>query len=115
MQLRDDLLKDISARNSRLGSLAFDLLNKANDEINDYKKIGDVRSKSTRLTTLIRRRDIIQSLKDAIDKIADKYIEQVTQADSNEHLKKLRTEMESENAQIEISLHKTKTEMETIA
>jgi PAS domain S-box-containing protein len=115
MQLRDDLLKDISLRNFRLGSLVFDLLNKANEEINDYRKIGDVRPDSSRMTTLIKRRDNIQSLKDAIDRVADNFIERITQANGNEQLTTLRTEMGAEYARIETKLSGAKTEMEAIA
>jgi PAS domain S-box-containing protein len=112
MQLRDQLLKESSVRSSRLDGIAFALLDKADEEIGDYRKIGDVRADSPRMVTLRRRRDDIQSLKDAVYTVAHELIEEVVQAASSGQLTAMRTGMETEYSRIECGLQKAKAEME---
>jgi PAS domain S-box-containing protein len=111
-QLRDTILKDISSRNIRLGNLAFDMLNKANEEISDYRKIGDVKSDSSRLAALTSCRDKIKSIKDKIDNIADGFMTSVVNADDGVILTSLRADMENQYTEIErqITLIKRETE-----
>jgi PAS domain S-box-containing protein len=112
MQSRDNLLKEIALRNSHLSNLSFDLWKQANEEIYEYRKIGDIQETSTRMAALTNRRDTIQSFQDTITNITEKYIERVLKADKNDQLTSLRINFDTEYAQIEKSINRAQKEIE---
>ncbi len=108
VQIKDAILKEIYSRIVYLAPLASEILNKANDEIVEYRKIGNINPNSPRLATLTHHRDNIESLKTAIDRLTETMLSKVSEANDVHELRKIQHDMEIQYAKLEKELLEAK-------
>lgn len=108
VQIKDAILKESYSRIVYLAPLASEILNKANDEIVEYRKIGNINPNSPRLATLTHHRDSIETLKTALDRLTETILSKVSEANDVHELQKIQHDMEIQYAKLEKELLEAK-------
>jgi PAS domain S-box-containing protein len=112
VQIKEAILKENYSRNIRLVPLASEILNKAYDEITEYRKIGDVNPNSQRLAKLTQNRDDIETLKNALDSLTDDILAKVSATNDNIKLQNIRRDMETQYSELDRELLAAKKQLE---
>jgi PAS domain S-box-containing protein len=102
--IKNAIIKDLSIRNTKLANLAFELSIKANDEIIEYRKIGDISPDSVRLKQLTKQRDVVYSLKRKIGEFADTIFTKISTVNDCKKLNEIKEEMNCNYDQLEKKL-----------
>jgi PAS domain S-box-containing protein len=111
MQLRDDMLKINFDSSRRLDNFASELLNKAEEDISEYRRLG-VKSESIKLIEYTKRRDNIQLHRNSIMKILDECTGSIQRTTDSDKLSSFRFEIIDKYKDIEDKLSKLKRMME---
>jgi len=111
VQIKDAILKESYSRIVTLVPLASAILNMANDEIAEYRKIGNIRPGSTRLATLTQHRDYIEQLKSALDSLTETLLSKVSETNDILELQEIRLDTENQYAKLEKQLIEAKDQL----
>ena len=111
VQIKDAILKESYSRIIYLAPLASEILNKANDEITDYRKIGNINPNSQRLTTLTQNRDNVENLKSALDELTNNILSRVSETNDHIELQNIRRDMEIQYLKLEKELLEAKNKL----
>lgn len=104
MQSRDDLLKLNFETSRRLDNTTYELINKAEADMSEYRKLLGSSHDSTKFNAKTKRRDDIQALREAIIKISDIFTGKAQLSSTSEQMSDLHDSMIAEYKKVEDKL-----------
>ena len=101
VMLKNVILRENSAQSNRLAAIAFDLINKAENDINEYKKLVNTDPNNQRLRDLTQRREYLENQKKSIEKLAGDFLEMVSKSDDETNLNTILMNLKNQYLELE--------------
>lgn len=109
ISLKDSVMKETSARNTRLANFAYDIWIKAEANLNEYRSLGDsIDPNSSKLCKLTSLRDDALTIKGKIDIIADEIYSKLNNSNDEASIVIVKAEMESKYSELSNRLNNLK-------